>query len=390
MSLFGLYASAEVIKKTLIMSAVVAATVAGVHAIPYLTPRRKKLNDIFLQGELYATSTRFGKPVRRFPEVEEISYSVADKRTDIKIKIPFGLDPQKVQDKVWMFEQMFGQDISLEKLNASYFNFSIYDIPLPDSFEYCYEEVYPVLLGKQVPIFVGRSHSGLVAYDMAEYPHLIVAGETGSGKSTQLRSILTSLIQFKSPDDLQLFLGDLKKAEFHLFKRCKHTRRYAVTAGELLEMLREVSRELMTRTEYLDQYEVTHVNQLPFKLPSIIVCIDEVALLKKDKDIMSKMSEIGTIGRALGVYLILSMQRPDSDVIEGGLKNNLTVRMAFRHADQINYRITLGTEAPVEISHSQRGRMWLKQDSLRIVQAPLLESEEAKKLLTRHYVYEGE
>lgn len=77
---------------------------------------------------------------------------------------------------------------------------------------------------------------------------------------------------------------------------------------------------------------------------------------------MDGIEEISTIGRALGVYLILSMQRPDADVLDGKLKNNLTVRMAFRHADEINSRITIGSGEAAEIKQSEKGRMVLKLD----------------------------
>lgn len=96
---------------------------------------------------------------------------------------------------------------------------------------------------------------------------------------------------------------------------------------------------------------------------------------------MDGIEEISTIGRALGVYLILSMQRPDADVLDGELKNNLTVRMAFHHADEINSRITIGSGEAAEIKQSEKGRMVLKLDGCQFVQGPHLELEEARELL---------
>src|SRR5690606_15887046 len=111
---------------------------------------------------------------------------------------------------------------------------------------------------------------------------------------------------------------------------------------------------------------------------------DEVALLKKEKDIMELIEAISAIGRALGVLLILSMQRPDADVLDGKIKNNLTVRMALRHADGINSRITLGSEEAATIAQSQKGRFYMALDCLKQVQAPLLSVPDAKELLAAH------
>ncbi|GIP25040.1 hypothetical protein J23TS9_01700 [Paenibacillus sp. J23TS9] len=122
-------------------------------------------------------------------------------------------------------------------------------------------------------------------------------------------------------------------------------------ASGLKRIVMKLRRELRARGDLLDRHEVAHVNDLPEweRPPYIVLAVDEVALLKKEMDIMEGIDEISTIGRALGVFLILSMQRPDATVLDGKLKNNLTVRMAFRHADEINSRITIGSGEAAEI-----------------------------------------
>lgn len=133
----------------------------------------------------------------------------------------------------------------------------------------------------------------------------------------------------------------------------------------------------------LDREGLANIDDLPEqeRPPYIVLAIDEVALLKKERDLMDGIEEISAIGRALGVFLILSMQRPDSDVLDGKLKNNLTVRMAFRHSDEINSRITLGSGEAADIQQSQKGRMVLKLDGLTTVQGPYLDLPKAKALL---------
>jgi S-DNA-T family DNA segregation ATPase FtsK/SpoIIIE len=139
--------------------------------------------------------------------------------------------------------------------------------------------------------------------------------------------------------------------------------------------------EMKRRGDILEAAGVAHVDDLENPLNYIILAVDEVALLKKEKDIMQGIEEISTIGRALGVFLVLSMQRPDAQVLDGKLKQNLTVRMALKHADGINSRITIDSVDAANIKDSEKGRMVLKLDGLRYVQGPNLGLSEAKELL---------
>ena len=106
-----------------------------------------------------------------------------------------------------------------------------------------------------------------------------------------------------------------------------------------------------------------------------------VALLKKEKEIMRILEDVTAIGRALSTFAVLSLQRPDAEVLNGKLKQNLTVRMAFKHADGINSRITLGCEGAEDIKASESGLMLYKRDGIKRVQSPFLSLMEAKKLL---------
>src|SRR5690606_7896885 len=127
----------------------------------------------------------------------------------------------------------------------------------------------------------GHNGKGIVAYDMVDAPHLAIAGETGAGKSSQMRCILTSLIKYLPPDKLHLYLGDLKRAEFHLFRKAPHVKGLAVEIPDLEQLLLQVNEIVDERSRWLDEHEVTHVEELPFEVPYVIVGIDEVALLKR-------------------------------------------------------------------------------------------------------------
>jgi S-DNA-T family DNA segregation ATPase FtsK/SpoIIIE len=162
----------------------------------------------------------------------------------------------------------------------------------------------------------------------------------------------------------------------------EHVKKVCTRTSEIGAVLAKLWKEAERRGDLLDKYEVTHVDDLPQdkRVPYIVLGIDEVALLKKEKKMMELVEDLSAIGRALGMFLILSMQRPDAKVLDGKLKINLTVRMGFRCADLINSRI-VGTPGSEKIEEAQGGRYFLKLGKLTEVQAPFLKVEPAKKLL---------
>lgn len=372
---------------------VVAVKLAGAAASSYMAwwawremPEpaiRRRMNQLFKDGDLcHKRSRKRGKgpavEIRKYPTIQRVS--IYQDCIQVVFSLPDGLDPKAIKQHEWHFKQVFGEHVELAG-SVKTFVLNIYDGGAK-MFDYKLESVSKAVECMMLPIYVGRSRKGDVAYDMTEHPHLLIAGETGSGKSVALRSILSTLI--KSTDNLQLYCADLKRSEFHLFRDIAMT--VDVEAVHLLKTLLKLRKELRRRGDMLDAAGVANINDLPEgkRPPYIVVAIDEVALLKKEKDCMEIIEEISAIGRALGVYLILSLQRPDADVLDGKLKNNLTVRMAFRHADEINSRITIGSGEAAEIKQSQKGRMVLKFDGLTFVQGPHLDVPAAKTLLEPH------
>jgi DNA segregation ATPase FtsK/SpoIIIE, S-DNA-T family len=313
-----------------------------------------------------------------YPKIHSVKFNRKSQSVQYSFSIPTGLDPKDVKKKDYCFKQVFGKNIEL-KGDTKHFTLTVYTSVLPTVLKYDYDKFD--LEGLSLPIVAGMDLNGtMVAYDMVKYPHLLIAGETGSGKSTQLRSILPTLIQSLTPDRLQLFLCDLKRSEFHIFRYVEHVQGLFVSPKEIMPMLSYLQKVMEERGDLLDHHEVAHIDDLPNPLPYIVLCIDEVALLKKEKKLMSIVEDISAIGRALGVFLILSMQRPDRDVLDGKLKNNLTVRMGFRCADLINSRI-IGTPGSEKLKND--GRMLLKSPvhDLSEIQAPYVDIDGAKIIL---------
>lgn len=333
------------------------------------------LHTCFTRARLFIRQKNDKDWVYTYPSVN--GHEVFEDRQEYTFTLPIGVDPERIHKNYWVFEQGFGTHIDIEG-DSSMFTMKVFNKGIS---QFSYNVLDIPLDGIHLPIVVGRSRAGWEVYDMVENPHLLIAGETGSGKSTQLRAIITTLILTKTPDELELYLADLKRSEFHVFKNSPHVKAVVVDKDDLKQVLGYISVEMKRRGDLCDEYGVSHVTDLPFKLPFIILAIDEVALLKKDKQLMPLIEDIGSVGRALGVFLIISMQRPDAQLLGGSIKSNLTVRMAFKHADGVNSQITLNATGAEDIKDEERGLMLLKHNGLKKVQGPFLSLMEAKKLL---------
>ncbi|WP_157801094.1 FtsK/SpoIIIE domain-containing protein [Bacillus solitudinis] len=342
---------------------------------------QKKLVDCFDVAGLYLKyeSDKFTRKI--YPKIH--SAQKLDNRIEYVFTLLNGMDPREVRKKEYAFFQIFGRTLKIESDGIKKYVLTIYAESLAKEIKWNWSDIVGTCQHFKLPIYCGKNENNEhVAYDMVKNPHLLIAGETGSGKSTQVRSVLTTLIKTTTSSHLHLYLADLKRSEFHLFRRVEHVKAVCTKVSELKRVLAYLKKETECRGDLLEKYEVTHVDDLPEheRVPYIVLCIDEVALLKKEKDAMEIIEDISAIGRALGMFLILSMQRPDAKVLDGKLKVNLTVRMGFRCADLTNSRI-VGTPGSEKIESSQGGRFLLKLEKLTEVQAPHLDDVNAKKEL---------
>ncbi len=211
---------------------------------------------------------------------------------------------------------------------------------------------------------VGKDIGGeLVVCDLEKVPHLLIAGQTGSGKSAGLNSLIVSLLYKSSPEDLRFILIDPKRVEFSKFRGMPHLlfEKTITEPLEALNALKWADKEMNRRYTVLQKYacsKLSEYNSMPDvvsgkigKLPHIVIIIDELANLMQSSvsgEIESKISSIAALARAAGIHLIVATQRPSADVITGTIKANLTSRIAFKVPDATNSRIIIdvvGAEA---------------------------------------------
>lgn len=204
---------------------------------------------------------------------------------------------------------------------------------------------------------VGKDIGGeLVVCDLEKVPHLLIAGQTGSGKSAGLNSLIVSLLYKSSPEDLRFILIDPKRVEFTKFRGMPHLlfEKTITEPNEALNALKWADNEMNRRYTVLQKYacsKLAEYNNLPDvksgkigKLPHIVIIIDELANLMQSAvsgEIESKISSIAALARAAGIHLIVATQRPSADVITGTIKANLTSRIAFKVPDATNSRIII-------------------------------------------------
>lgn len=199
---------------------------------------------------------------------------------------------------------------------------------------------------------LGIDVSGQPVYvDLAAMPHLLVCGSTGSGKSASIHNILTAMLYKNSPEVLRMLLIDPKRVELIHYSDIPHLiSDVIVNPKDAVLALRFMSKEMERRYEILSQYRardiISYNSQIKKEesfMPYIIVVVDELADLMTTypREVETSIVRLAQMARAVGIHLIISTQRPSVDVITGLIKANITSRVAFTVASQIDSRTIL-------------------------------------------------
>lgn len=194
---------------------------------------------------------------------------------------------------------------------------------------------------------IGKDIAGQsVVGDLAKMPHLLVAGQTGSGKSVMINDILTSLLYRNSPSDLKLILVDPKQVELTPYNDIPHLLTPVINEPEkCISALKWAVAEMERRLKAMagvGRRNIVEYNNLKKEegMPYIVIVIDELAdlMMMAARDVEALIVRLAQKARAAGIHLVLATQRPSVDVITGLIKANVPARIAFTVASQVDSR----------------------------------------------------
>lgn len=194
-----------------------------------------------------------------------------------------------------------------------------------------------------------------VSLNLADMPHVLISGTTGSGKSVCLNSMILSMISKYGPDQLRFVIVDPKQVDFEPFRDLPHMMFNTIIDNDLAlcnsmltwaveEMERRYAQLKTFRSKNIGDYNRRAVQNKERIMPRIVIIIDEFAdlMMRDKKGIGEKICLLAQKSRAAGIHLVLAAQRPSADVVNGPIKANLPARLVFRASSHIDSTVSLG------------------------------------------------
>jgi DNA segregation ATPase FtsK/SpoIIIE, S-DNA-T family len=282
----------------------------------------------------------------------------------------------------------------------------------------------PLALGKDV-------YGNVIIADLAQMPHLLIAGTTGSGKSVCINALIASILFRFTPEELRFIMIDPKVVEMQIYEKLPHLAFPVVTdPKKVLIALRWISEEIDRRYKIFARVGVRNITSfnarppkktqkelddvaaavsggreddsaaetaaatirvpregeliIPDKLPYVVLIIDELADLMQTApaDVESSIARMAAIARAAGVHLILATQTPRADVITGVIKANIPSRIAFQVASKIDSRVILDENGADRLL-GQGDMLYLPPSTSRLIRAQgvLVTDDEIRELV---------
>lgn len=217
--------------------------------------------------------------------------------------------------------------------------------------------LYGILTSKQwknchepLGFAIGKDIAGdAVIGELNKMPHMLIAGQTGSGKSVMINTLLSSLLYRNSPANMRVILVDPKQVEMTPYQDIPHLLTPIITEPEkTISALKWAVNEMERRYSLLAEEKLRDIKSYNTKkndehMPYIVIVIDELAdlMMVAARDVEALVVRLAQKARAVGIHLVLATQRPSVDVITGLIKANVPARIAFTVASQVDSRTIL-------------------------------------------------
>ncbi|QQS60971.1 MAG: DNA translocase FtsK 4TM domain-containing protein [Candidatus Moraniibacteriota bacterium] len=247
-----------------------------------------------------------------------------------------------------------GEDlIGIEVPNERIAKVSLFEVLKSPQFQELIEK-------KKLPVALGKDVSGKVVFGtLTSMPHLLIAGTTGSGKSVCINSLILSLLFAYGPKELRLILVDPKQVELSqysnlpLLKGCviiDMKKAVGALSWAIIEMEDRYSlltkqgvRDILSYNEKIRTHQYEEGEEELKPLPFIVIVLEEFSdlMMTNKKDVEAVVARLAQKSRAVGIHLILCMQRPSVETVTGLIKTNISTRISFKVASQIDSRTIL-------------------------------------------------
>ncbi len=237
---------------------------------------------------------------------------------------------------------------------------------------------------------LGRDVAGNpIMMDLAKMPHLLIAGATGSGKSVCLNTVLCSLLYRNSPADLKLILVDPKRVEMSNYNDIPHLLTPVLTdVNKTINALKWSVSEMDRRYKLLQEAGKVNIDSYnaslkSSRLPYIVIAIDELADLMStaSSDVEGAIVRLAQMARAVGIHLVVATQRPSVNVITGLIKANITSRVAFNVASQVDSRTIIDMQGAEKLlGNGDMLYINATNSNPKRIQGALVEEEEIKRI----------
>jgi hypothetical protein len=360
---------------------------------------------LYLQHHIMKGAKDERKVIDEVLEVKKVNFKRNDKvyKPKMKKKIPHswgteyvynfppGLEYSKAKECIPALQDALHKEV--EVTNDYYLHFEVYDQPLKNDIPFNPELMNEAEKDCVVPLGVNRKGE-VHWYDFeGKYPHLLMAGITGGGKSSVLR-IMISWLGIKGKADL--YLMDLKGGvEFTIFENLPNVVDFKYDLDGGLSMIQKVEKEMMSRYEKMRKNRVNHYKTL--QLFPIVLFFDEMAILntknssdnketkKKKQQIKQSLAVIASQGRGSGVFLVCCTQRPSYEVIDGLIKANFNATIALPVRSEIESKIILDNTNATKLEKTAGRSLVQTFDEVKL-QMFNLSQQEAQKLIQPYLV----